>query len=236
MADKVVLLRQKIDRVTLDDVLQFIDKQVKQKKSTAIFAMNLHVLVELQKNILFEKVHQGADLVFADGVIVLWLSKLYGHPLKKRVSGTDLVEKLLHSKQKVFLLGSTENELHKISEKFPKQVAGIYAPPFVSVWSAKEKEKIRKLIQKSAAKIVLVGVGVPKQEMWITEELSKTGAIVGIGVGSAFDILSGKTPRAPWLLKDHGFEWLWRVMLEPGRLWKRYLVDGVEIIKLMVRK
>ncbi|MFV1917597.1 MAG: WecB/TagA/CpsF family glycosyltransferase [Patescibacteria group bacterium] len=231
------ILSQRVDCITLTQAYYLIRERVRKNHRAYLFAMNLHILIELSKNLQFKRKHAKANVIFADGVSMVWLSKLTKNSLPARVSGTDLVEKLLEDRKlKIFLLGSTSEVLRKVKSKYPRTVVGYYSPPFRKLWGRQENEKIVTLINKSKTQIVLVGVGPLKQEKWIVNNLKKTKALVGIGCGSAFDIISGKTPRAPNFMKDYGFEWLWRILLEPKRLTGRYIDDFLYILKLAKRE
>ncbi len=228
------VLGQRVDCVTFAQTYQAIVEATKlrpRRIPSYFFALNLHILLELSENSIFAALHNQAEIIFADGVPLLWLSRATSRPLPERVSGTDLVEKILQERQNVFLLGSTPEVLTAVTKKYPKAVVGSYSPPFGKAWTKKVDEQIIQRIKKSRAKIVMVGVGPLKQERWLLTHLPKTSAAVGMGVGSAFDILAGKTPRAPRLWQSLGLEWVWRVLLEPHRLAKRYIYDILRLLR-----
>lgn len=231
--NKRKLLSQRIDDTSIEEILDFVQGRINKRKIGFIFAMNVHILGELYQDQKFKKKHeQLSDVIFLDGVPLIWLSKFFKISLSRRVSGTDLTERLLNSKHKIFILGSTQQVLKKINRQY-SSVVGWQAPPFGSAWDEKINKQLVTQINSSGAEIVLVGVGALKQERWLLEFLPQTKAKIGIGIGSAFNILAGETPRAPRLLKNHGFEWLWRIYLEPIRLCKRYLVDLWLLIKII---
>lgn len=232
---------QRIDCVTPEDVYNFICQNINKRKKRILFAINLHTIVEIQNNTQLKLNRRRVDIFFADGVPLVWLSKLTKQPLPDRVSGTNFAEELLKNKRgdefKIFLLGSTQSILQIIAKKYPHTVRGYYAPPFVKdEWSPKEQQKIISMINQSKANIVLVCTGSPKQELWLLHYFPKTKATVGISAGSALDILSGKTPRAPWFMKNYGLEWVWRIMLEPKRLGLRYLKDFFLLFRLIFKR
>lgn len=228
------ILDQQVDGITPREIYKSVLKSVVKKKKSLFFALNIHILVELHKDIVFKRIHERkAKIIFADGVPIVWLSYFFGKKLPGRISGTDFVEKLLKNDNlRIFILGSTKDILKKVSIRY-KSVCGYYAPPHNNSWLKNEKNKIIKKINFSGAQIVLVGVGPLKQERWLVDNFATTNVYVGIGVGSAFDILAGRTVRAPGLLKDSGFEWLWRVILEPRRLIGRYTMDFIYLFKII---
>lgn len=229
------ILNQRIHCVSLDEVLLFVEKK-RRNKLSYIFAMNVHNLVELKKYPDFNDQYNQAEVIFADGVPLIWLAKLYKQPLRERVSGTDLVEKiLLKNKKEVFLLGATDEIIQKLMRVYPDSISGYYSPPYGDAWNDEIDRRIIKKIRASGARIVLIGVGALKQERWLINNLHKTKCSVGIGVGSAFEILAGMKPRSPKYMSDNGLEWLWRIILEPRRLFMRYVVDVILIVQFMIR-
>jgi N-acetylglucosaminyldiphosphoundecaprenol N-acetyl-beta-D-mannosaminyltransferase len=225
---------QRVDCLTLNKIYAFILNSVIKDKKSLIFALNIHILVELNKDQRFKKQHEKrASVIFADGVPIVWFSKFNKNKLPQRVSGTDLVEKILNNKNlKVFLLGSSHEVLKNIQSNY-KCVCGVYAPPYNNTWLKEEKNKIIKKINKSQAQVLLVAVGPLKQERWLVDNFKDTNAKVGLGIGSALDILANKTPRAPKLVQTAGFEWVWRIALEPKRLFQRYVFDLVYLIRIL---
>jgi N-acetylglucosaminyldiphosphoundecaprenol N-acetyl-beta-D-mannosaminyltransferase len=222
----ISLLGQRVDQVSTQQVRNFLQDRLHKKQKTLLFAMNIHILLQLEKEKTFKKEHQQADIIFADGVPLLWFSHFTGHPLSERVSGTDLVESLLQQKKwRIYVIGPPLSTINSLQMKFPRTVCGFYTPPFGEKWNSAVNKKILKEIDQKKPEIIFVAVGPLKQEKWLLNFFSQTPAIIGMGVGSALEILAGEKPRAPKLMKDYGFEWLWRVLLEPKRLFKRYVYD-----------
>ncbi len=235
-----ILLSQRVDCLTRESIDKRVYESIKRKKKTLVFAMNVHILLELRNDQPCKEKHNNNSLIFCDGVPLVWLSKLSWYSTKSlpgRVSGTDLVERILQNdRYKIYIIGSTLQILKRIVEKYPKNICGFFAPPFGNDWNEKVDEVILTQIKKTKPDIVLIGVGPLKQEKWLIKHSDKINAFVGIGVGSAFDILSGTTPRAPSILRNNGLEWLWRVVLEPKRLLRRYLTDFLHLTWLIISK
>ena len=171
-----------------------------------------------------------ADRIFCDGLPLVWLSKWFGRPLPERVAGSDMVPLLLERSAKegirVYFLGSDEPTLAETSrialERYPElQIAGHHAPPFAPVhqW---DNEAILEDINTSKPDLILVAVGSPKQERWISGYLHLTGAKLAVGIGASLDFIAGSQTRAPRWIQIVGFEWLWRMLTDPKRLAKRY--------------
>ncbi|OGG11767.1 hypothetical protein A2Z00_05375 [Candidatus Gottesmanbacteria bacterium RBG_13_45_10] len=220
------------------DVLKKITQAESKKKKLLLFALNVHSLHLMSEQKKVTQAYLTADIVFPDGVPILWLLRIKKYPRCGRVSGTDLVKTLLKTKgMKIFLLGSTDYVLNKMVQKYGLvkkggTIAGFYGPPQGETFL--ENRHIRELIHQSRANVLLVSLGQPKQEVWLAKNFRYLPVYVGIGVGSAFDILSGKTPRAPKWFRESGFEWLWRIILEPRRLAKRYWEDCTFLLRLIL--
>lgn len=226
--------------LTFNEVYQHIISSIKYKKKLLLFPLNLHSLRLIHENFLVKSAYENADIVFADGVPILLLARLAGNPLPGRVSGTDLVKKILCTPSlKVFLLGSEPNVLKIIKKKYHSpggaNITGSAHPSVNSNGSAASSQKILQHMRKTKPDVLLVALGQPKQELWLRKNFYKIPTRIGMGVGSAFDILSNKSPRAPSLLQFAGMEWLWRLILEPRRLFFRYFMDGFIMISFVIK-
>jgi exopolysaccharide biosynthesis WecB/TagA/CpsF family protein len=224
-----------IHRVSPDGILRYMRRTARRGKPLIIFPINIHILVELIKNPPILKKHNTADIVFADGVPLIWLSAIAGRQILQRVSGTCLTKKILKEFNKIFLIAPTPGILQKIIAKYnadTKKISGGYCPPEKVPWGDRVHKEIIDQINKTKSRIVLVGVGPLKQEQWILENAHKTHAVVFVAIGSALDILSGEKPRSPAWMQAAGLEWLWRILLEPKRLFPRYVRDGWFVLKL----
>jgi N-acetylglucosaminyldiphosphoundecaprenol N-acetyl-beta-D-mannosaminyltransferase len=184
---------------------------------------------------------QNAAFTFADGIGVKLAGKLLGQAIKQNVNGTDmfprLCEALSGTGKGMFLLGArpgvAEAVRRWVNEHHPQaDVRGCHHGYF----TPDEEEAVIKQIADSGAQMLIVAMGVPRQEKWINQHLGKTGARVGIGVGGLFDFYSGRIPRAPMWMREIGLEWLYRFWQEPGRMWKRYFVGNAVFLFRVVRE
>jgi exopolysaccharide biosynthesis WecB/TagA/CpsF family protein/anti-anti-sigma factor len=194
---------------------------------------------------------RSADLINADGMPLVWLSKLLGAPLKERVAGADLVPELceaaaLHN-ARVFLLGGQEEITNKAAEKLVQDNPGLeicgVATPFVNIEGEKidDEENDRQLVEQiNQAKpdILFIGFGNPKQLVWFQRNRDRLEVPVSIGVGGTFDFIADNVKRAPVWMQKNGLEWIYRLTQDPKRLWKRYVVGlakfSVMALPLMV--
>jgi exopolysaccharide biosynthesis WecB/TagA/CpsF family protein len=203
-------------------------------KSFAVSALAVHGLITAYNDKMFRELVNKIDLVVPDGQPVRWvLNSFYKVKLKDRVYGPQLTLNVLSEANKkrlnIFLYGSTCNTLNKltyfISSRFPNvKICGMHADRFREATSDEDLEDIKK-INESDAHIVLVGRGCPRQEKWIADHLGKINAVM-MAVGAAFDFHAGTIRQAPKWMQDYGLEWFFRLMQEPNRLFKRYLVTN----------
>ena len=208
-----------------------------------ICVTNVNSVVEAQKDAYLKTITNNADLSVCDGMPLVWLAKRKGFILPERVYGFALMDLLLSESQKLrlshYLYGSTPEVLRKltanIKSKYPRiNIAGSYSPPFREL-TAQEKDSIITLINSSGADIVWVGLGYPKQEVWMYEFKDKIKCPVLAGVGAAFDFYSGNKKKAPLWMQQAGLEWFFRLLCEPRRLWKRYLVNNSLFIYMLAK-
>jgi len=228
------------DAISFSETVECIEKAVMENRTLQIVPGSIDFVIKAKKNLEFADLLARSDLVIADGVPIVWAAKILREPIKGRVSGTDIVWECARISSKlgfpVALVGGKYELTSRASDMMKKKYPGASLVPIFTPFplNANDNQEIVKKIRALGAKIVLAAFGAPKQERWIQDNLKASGATVGIGIGSAFDIISGDKPRAPKLLRDHGFEWFWRMIIEPRRLWKRYLVEDAAFIYLIM--
>ncbi|HEY9906867.1 MAG TPA: WecB/TagA/CpsF family glycosyltransferase [Thermosynechococcaceae cyanobacterium] len=201
----------------------------KLRLSKAVCIANVHMLVEAHRNASFASVLQSADLVTPDGMPLVWMLKLLGSPKQDRVAGLDVLQALCDRATtagvSVFFLGSQgvilEQMRERLNQEFPDlQIAGMEPLPFRPMTQAEDAALVQTLNQ-SGAGIVFVSLGCPKQEIWMAQHQQRVNAVM-IGLGGAFPVYAGLQKRAPGFVRSMGFEWLYRLLQEPKRLWGRY--------------
>ena len=204
--------------------------------SRYVVLANVHVIVTASRDPDFSAVVATADMVTPDGAPVAWVLGKLSHAAQERVSGPDLTWALLErceaEQLPVYFYGSAPETLARLAQRiqvtFPKLAASFEAPPFRSVTAIEDAESIQR-INASAAGLVFVGLGCPKQEHWMQTHRGRVNAVM-LGVGAAFDFHAGTESRAPAWMRSHGLEWLHRLLNEPRRLWKRYLITNTQFI------
>jgi N-acetylglucosaminyldiphosphoundecaprenol N-acetyl-beta-D-mannosaminyltransferase len=209
-----------------------------------VVVANSFSVVLASKNKEFKEVCRKADIIFADGAPVVWVSSLSRKKIPERIPGPDFMwnfSKICAAKgYKIFLMGGQKLYLSRLKEnmerEFPGiQIVGTLSPPY-GEWSKEDDERIISAINSSKADVLWVGVSTPKQDIWIAHHKSKIKAKVALGVGAAFDFHSGKVKRAPKWMRKAGFEWLYRFLSEPKRLWKRYLFGNTEFLLIVMKQ
>lgn len=246
MAEAITIVNTKIDNTTLDEAISTIIGWIENHDTPRyVVTSNVDHIVKLQNDNEFKKIYQDADLVLADGMPLVWAAKFLGTPLYEKVSGSDLFIKLCEiasrRKFRLFFLGGSPGDAEKAKEVLVRQnpgllVEGVYCPPFGFEKDEQERKKIVELIKAANPDILFVGLGAPKQEKWIYEHYQKTRVPVSIGIGISFSFAAGTIKRAPVWMQKVGLEWLWRLIMEPRRLWKRYLVDDMMFFWLVLKQ
>ncbi|OQY97671.1 MAG: acetyl-mannosamine transferase [Candidatus Brocadia sp. UTAMX2] len=243
--DKINICDVEIDNVSLQDSIKTISKALEKEGNIFITTPNVHHIVLIQKDKEFKKIYQEASLVLADGMPIVWASKFLGTPLKEKVSGSDLVPVICkfaaEKGYRLFFLGGRLGAVEKARENLIKmypqiKIVGVYSPPFGFENNREENEIIIKMIQNARPEILLVGLGAPKQEKWIYRHYKKLDVPVAIGVGVTFEFISGMVKRAPKWMQKLGLEWFWRLIMEPRRLWKRYLIQDICFFGLVLKQ
>ena len=206
-------------------------------RSHQVVTVNLDFLSIAQRQLRFREAINRSDLAVADGMPLVWLSRLRGTPLPQRVTGVDLVEESCRiaagSGRSVFLLGAgpgvAQLAAAELRLRHPGlRVAGTYSPPMGPL-NGRENKKIVAMIRGASPDFVFVALGAPRQDLWIRDNLDALQVPVAMGVGCVFDLLAGSVRRAPVWLQQAGFEWAFRIAQEPLRLWRRYLVDDLPV-------
>jgi N-acetylglucosaminyldiphosphoundecaprenol N-acetyl-beta-D-mannosaminyltransferase len=234
--------RMSLHSVTLEETLERAAQAIANRQFCQIVTANLDFMWLAYRDPAFLELINSAGLVVADGVPLIWLTKLAGCPLPGRVNGTDLVHSLARlSAERGYRLfffggapGVAEQAAVRLQTEFPDMVnAGCYSPPF-GAWDELETRRIVNAIRKAKPDVLFVGLGAPRQDQWIAAMADILDVPVCVGIGGSLDFFAGRLDRAPVWMQRHGLEWLHRLTTEPGRLWRRYLLhDGPLFARLV---
>lgn len=230
-----------VSAINMKLALEIIDQWLEKRELRYVCVTGVHGIMESQRNENLRRIHNTAGLVTPDGMPLVWLLKYAGHRRVGRVYGPDLmlavIERSLEIRYKHFLYGATDLALSRLEanlkRRFPGiQIAGVFSPPFRPL-TKKEDKQVVDMINDSGADIVWVGLSTPKQERWMADHRDRIRSPVLIGVGAAFDFHAGIKRQAPRFIQRSGLEWLFRLAMEPRRLWKRYLSNNSAFLFLI---
>lgn len=228
--EKCRILTVNVDVTNMEEVLAHILNNLEKLKGEYICVANVHTTVMAYENKEFNIIQNSSAMVLPDGKPLSILSKLKGFKSAQRVTGPDLMGRIIetsHTRELThYLYGSTKETLEALKSNLLKEhpslnIVGMYSPPFRKL-SNEEDEEIVKLLNEAKADFLWVGLGAPKQEIWMYEHKNKVNSIM-IGVGAAFDYYAGNIKRAPKILQDLSLEWVYRLCQDPRRLFKRYV-------------
>jgi len=231
----------KINPLYRADFLSLIESGIKDGKQIAQFGVNSATINDIVRNEEFRVVINNADLVHIDGMSVVWALRSFGYEVPERVATPDLADDVLDlankEKMSIFLFGAKESTLSlccaNIENKYPDLKIsgsrnGYYQPD--------EEQAIFDMINRAEPDILLLGMSSPKKELFFESYRQKLRAKYILGVGGYFDIVSGRIKRAPRWMQNSGMEWLYRLMQEPRRLWKRYLIGIFQFFWLVTKE
>lgn len=237
------ILGFEVDRISLDDCVRYLDKAIEQRQSCHVVLVNAAKIVKAYLDKELALIINSADLVGADGVPIVWASWLFGRPLPGRVNGTDLMDKLIElSVEKghsVYLLGARQEVIDRAVEGLCGTYPSLKIAGYRNGYFATKQDELNAVADIVASKpdVLFVGMSSPMKEKWVRRHIDRLSTIPVIhGVGGSFDILSGLTKRAPRWMQNCGLEWFYRVLQEPGRMWKRYLFTNSIYIALVMRE
>lgn len=243
--ETAVLFGMPFSITDFDAVCAKVDARIGTREPGFVVTPNVNLVCTFHREPAFRDAYRQACLWLPDGKPLMWVARLLGVRLPEKLSGSDMVPWLSsHAAQKGYrvfffggLPGSAEIAAQRLRQRFPDlRVAGTYCPPYGFERDAAENAKAIEAIRAANADILFVALGTPKQEIWLSKHQREIGVPVSMGVGAALDFLSGKVKRAPRWVQQCGLEWLWRLMQEPRRLWRRYLVDDMIIVPLLLRE
>jgi len=235
-----------IDRYSFEEVVdRIVQHSLARSQPEYVVTPNaMHILL-LQKDTYFQDIYHRAFLVVPDGVSLLWAAQFLQTPLNGRVNGTDLFARLCAIAAEVglriFLLGgrpgSAERAAQILQARHPNlEIVGIHCPTYGFEHQPEELASINSQILSAQPHILFVGLGAPKQEKWIANNYLSLHVPISIGIGVSFELVANMVPRAPIWMQRAGLEWLFRLIAEPNRLWKRYILGNPTFIWLVLQQ
>lgn len=230
-----------LDNLSLEETIAKISAAINNRRVIQHIVLNALKVVQAHQSESLKCIINRCDIINPDGQSVVWASRLLGRPLKERIAGVDLMWRLFGEAQKnewsVFLLGAEE----KVSETAVKQLKSFFPKLKIAgrrngYFSANEEATIVQQIRDAKPDILFVGISSPKKEFFLDKYLTALNVPFSMGVGGGFDLIAGKTKRAPLWIQNMGLEWFYRILQEPGRMWKRYAITNFLFLYLVLRE
>ena len=235
-----------IDRYTFNEVVTKIaDYAASGGKPQYVVTPNAQHVLLLRQDPYLQKIYRNAFLIVPDGFSLIGASWVLQTPLPERVTGVDVFEELCALAPKkglrIFLIGGRPGAADLAAESFKDRYPGIEivgtdCPPLGFETDLQQCDRINAKIKAAAPHILFVGLGAPKQEYWIYKNYQSLGVPMSVGIGGSFELISGLVKRAPQWMQDYGLEWLFRLSMEPRRLWRRYLIGNPHFIWLVLKQ
>lgn len=243
-ARRVTILGVGVSARSIAETVEEIRGWVERREHHYVCVTGVHGVMESQRDPALRDIHNAAGLVTADGMPLVWVSRLLGARHAERVYGPDLMLALCRASAggglRHYLYGGAPGVVERLAERLEQRFAGLAivgtcTPPFRPL-TAEEDEEVVERINASRADIVWVGLSTPKQERWMSAHVGRVRAAALIGVGAAFDFHAGLKRQAPRWMQRSGLEWSFRLATEPRRLWRRYLVNNPRFVWQVTRQ
>lgn len=236
---RIEFLGSPMDSATMRETVAVIAERIERKDFLQHVVVNVAKLVNMQKDKELSASVNACDLINIDGMGVVLGARFMGHDIPERVTGVDLFHNLLDmSADKgfpVFLLGAEEGVVAKTAEKVKEQHKGINVVGYHHGYFWDDEAAVVEKIKASGARLLFVAITSPKKENFINKWQEQLGVDFVMGVGGTFDVVAGKVKRAPIWMQKYGLEWFYRVLQEPRRMWKRYLVTNTKFAWLLIK-
>lgn len=236
--ERVVLFGVPIDNLTLDETVDRIEQLVRCGPTHQHVVVNVDKIVKLQRDSTLREAILGCDLINADGQPIVWASRILKSPLKARVTGVDLFEALIERCAargfRPFLLGARQEVVERVAELLKTRHTQLQLAGFRNgYWSPSEEPSVVAKVKMARPDILFVAMSSPRKELFLRKWKPELQVPLVMGVGGTFDVVAGKVKRAPRWVQWCGLEWLYRLLQEPRRLWRRYLVEDMAFFRLL---
>ena len=220
-----------VQAATLSQALDGVHAAISKRKSLHIGVVNAAKIVNMKRNPKLQEALRNADVIYADGMSVVWASRFLGKPIPERIAGIDLMTGILDRGRqhhyRIYCLGAKQHVVEEVCERFNSDYPGVVIVGWRDgYFSPDEEESVATAIRDARPDVLLVAIASPKKEQFMARWAEHMNVPVLHGVGGAFDIVAGNVMRAPESWQRLGLEWLYRIKQEPRRLWKRYLVTN----------
>lgn len=226
-----------VNAINMQQTIDYVEKIIAEGNPTQHVVINASKINLMEDDSKLAQIVNSCPLINADGASVVWAAKRLGIPLKERVTGCDLFQKLMAVSEKkgykVFLFGAKEEVVTKVKAIYEQQYPNIQIVGYRNgYFTEKDEPQIVKQMRDSEADMMFVAFSSPKKEYWVSKYLNEINIPFVMGVGGSFDIVAGVTKRAPIWFQEHGLEWFYRFVQEPRRMWKRYIIGNARFVAL----
>lgn len=237
---RVRILGVRVDDVTMDEAVAAIREMALSPTPQQVVTVNAEFVMRAQHDAAFRVVLDEAALSLADGYGIVWAAGRLGQPLRERVAGSDAVPRLCEmaaaSGLRVFFLGAAEGVAEEAARRLQQQCPGLLVAGCYAGSPAEADEPgIRARVVAARPDLLFVAYGAPAQDFWIHRNLAALGVPVAMGIGGTLDFVAGRVPRAPRWMRDHGLEWLYRLIRQPWR-WRRMLVLPRFVVRVLAER
>lgn len=241
---RIHLMNIMIDNLSMHEALEYIASIVNKNKKILVVTPNVDHIVKLENDSKFKKAYENSGLVLVDGTPLMWIAKWYGTPLKEKITGPRLTEKVFElASQKgfsVFILGAADGvaeiAAQKMHDKYKNcNIVGTYSPQYGFEKNEQETNKIIEIVNRSKPDFLITGMGSPKTEIFLNEHINDLDIHVAFSIGAAIEFLAGNIERCPEWINKVGLEWFYRFLKEPKRMFKRYFIDDLKIFKIALK-
>lgn len=242
MSQRITMMGCGIDNLSMEETLARVEEFIRSGWAHQHVVVNVDKLVKASRDPALRRIVNACDLVSADGMPVVWASRLLGKPLKERVAGIDLYEALMRRAGergwRVFLLGARDEVVRAVAaiyrERYPQlQLAGWRD----GYWQGEQEEaQVARMVADSRADLLFVAMSSPGKEQFLGKYQAVMGVPFAMGVGGTFDVVSGRVRRAPGWMQRAGLEWFWRFLQEPRRMFRRYFIDDMVFVWLLIKE
>ena len=242
MNERVTLFGCNIDNVSMEETLEWVEDFVRAGRPHQHVVVNVDKLVKASRDEDLRRIINACDLVNVDGMPVVWASRLLGKPLKERVAGIDLFEALMRRAAdkgwRVFLLGARPDVVREVAATYARRYpALVLAGVRDGYWQGKDAEAgVVRQVRDSRADLLFVAISSPRKEQFLGLYQAEMRIPFAMGVGGSFDVAIGRVKRAPAWMQKAGLEWFFRFLQEPRRMFRRYFIDDMAFIWLVVKE
>ena len=241
MSARITMMGCQIDNLTMEETLQKVEGFIQSGHPHQHVVVNVDKLVKAERDAELRRIINDCALINADGMPVVWASRLLGKPLKERVAGVDLFEALMRrsaDKQwRVYLLGAREEVVSEVKRLYELKYPGLTVAGYRNgYWSAEEEPGVVAQSTEARADLLFVAISSPKKEHFLGQYQGQMKIPFAMGVGGTFDVAVGRVKRAPVWMQKSGLEWFYRFLQEPRRMFRRYFIEDMGFIRLFFKE